>query len=319
MYGEGASFTFYVRSNRTFGDNWLERIAHLQPLVSAGIPCALWGQDVTDFLFSNASVWGVQEIIVLDDTLSATSQILQKQAGYLVVPPDHEYIQRLARYNRGYPYPDSIAFELHPDIANETDGTAPKTVTVYPQSYFGDRFNLRKERINPRRFIRLPSYLDKRILTPTLHTFLEGLVHILFYPPATGAPPPDPWREEIVGLIGDVELCMGEQVAEREIMKILSTNEAKWYMGFWFENGVRPSIDQIEEYKGHGRFLSSRPLKGRSPMSHFGATILARRQYSTATSLSSGCKTSVAPPLGKAKKKVAGVCLSGILRRKVMP
>ncbi|KAH6903457.1 hypothetical protein BKA70DRAFT_1514447 [Coprinopsis sp. MPI-PUGE-AT-0042] len=255
-------------------------IPRIDITIRTRIPCALWGHDVTDFLFANAAVWGTQEIIVPDDALDATSQILQRQAGYLVVPTDDEYIQRLASIHRAVPYPDSIDFKLPPEIASANDGTAPETLTVHPQSYFGNNFNLGEERKNPQRFIRLPSFLDKRILTPNLHTFLEGLIHCLFYPPAKGAPPPLCWRDEMDALICEAEDRLDEKVAEQTIMKGLSTDEAKWYMGFWFKNRVRPRIHQIAEFKDRRQFqLKDRGFPLATSHGLGAATVNARRGF----------------------------------------
>ncbi|KAH6869359.1 hypothetical protein BKA70DRAFT_1491212 [Coprinopsis sp. MPI-PUGE-AT-0042] len=113
---------------------------------------------------------------------------------------------------------------------------------------------------------------------------------------AKDAPPPCCWRDEIVGLICDVELFLDEEVAEQEIMKNLSTNEAKWRMGFWFKNGVRPSVDQIAQYKDRRR---SYQLKDCLPTTHVGATVNTR--------LRSGCRAGVAPPLDTVAKKAAGL------------
>ncbi|KAH6903456.1 hypothetical protein BKA70DRAFT_1404087 [Coprinopsis sp. MPI-PUGE-AT-0042] len=326
---DDSSFAFDAHSTIPFKGFWQERIAHLRPLVSAGIPCALWGYDVLDLLFANGNIWGTQEIVVPDNALDATSQILHQKAGYLVVPTDDEYIQRLASINCAIPYPDSIKFKLPLEIAKDNFvGTAPETVTVHPQSYFGELYNnLGKEQKNPRRFIRLPSDLDERILTPNLHTLLEGLIHCLFYPPSKGAPPPWCWKDEMDALICEAEDRLEEKVAELTIMKKLSTDKAKWYMGYWFKNHRRPSIDQIAEFKDRRRRLPlNSQLKDRGfPLatSHgLGAATVnaSRRQYSTTTRfVRSGCRVGgVAPPplATTALKKAAELCLSGILRRK---
>ncbi|KAH6904661.1 hypothetical protein BKA70DRAFT_1507190, partial [Coprinopsis sp. MPI-PUGE-AT-0042] len=140
-------------------------------LVSSGIPCSIWECDPADLLFGEAKARLEQDIIVPDNT----------PAGCIFKPTDLDYLRRLEKCKLAHPYPDSLGFEL-PETGN-SEGMAPKTVKIHPQSYFAN-FDLVNELENPRRFIPLPSYLDNRILVPDLHTLLEGLVHCLIHPPA---------------------------------------------------------------------------------------------------------------------------------------
>ncbi|KAH6915520.1 hypothetical protein BKA70DRAFT_1420472 [Coprinopsis sp. MPI-PUGE-AT-0042] len=178
-------------------------------------------------------------------------------------------MKRLERRNLSHPFLDSVFLQL-PDALDlgNSRGTAPKTVNVHPQSYFG--VEIGTEQKSTRLFTPLPTYLDKKIFAPGYHTLLDGLVHFLMYSPAGGTLPCY-WRSQIIRLILEIRTRMGES-GEPEVLKKLTTNEAKWYMGIcrdW------PSPRQIAEYKAR-QMRFNYQLQDHFPTSHLGTTVNAR-------------------------------------------
>jgi hypothetical protein len=246
MTTDGDSMTFYVDLGKRFEKSWKVRIAHLDPVVSSGIPCSLWGWDAVDLLFYDSNMRRVQEIIVPDDSLNTTSQML-REAGYALKPVDVDYLSRLARLGQSFPFPGSVFLE-HPDAAGfgVEKEMAPKAVTIHPQSYFD--IDLAIEKDNPLRILPLPAYIDKRILVPNLHTVIEGLVHCLMYPPAKGTLP-NYWAINLWRPIEENQDRLAATGELEEVLKQPMTDEAKWYLGTVRGQKSLPTRDQIAEYK----------------------------------------------------------------------
>ncbi|KAH6910825.1 hypothetical protein BKA70DRAFT_94474 [Coprinopsis sp. MPI-PUGE-AT-0042] len=235
--------TFYCYTGKPYRVSWQERLAHLHPLVSNGIPCSLWGFDAACYLSTNTPDQVEQEIIVPDDTINDTCQILE-QAGYIFRPPCAEYLKGLEEINVPNPFPNTLSFK-HPSFLNDCKGigAAPRDVKVHPQSYFG--VDIRTEQENPNRFALLPAILDERILVPDYHTLLEGLVHYLMNPPSGGIVNIYT-RGQMIDLILSVRELLGDQ--EDQVLKRLTTDEAKWYFEILGKEGW-PSQRDILEYK----------------------------------------------------------------------
>ncbi|KAG6827860.1 hypothetical protein H0H92_010193 [Tricholoma furcatifolium] len=238
-----------------------ERIVAVRQLISRGIPCILWGEDGMKLGHGVRLGLNEQQIIVPNDLIETASNILQEHR-YTPVPHAQRYLEP-----EGFPHAGTTPFPLavhlwHRDIPNNDPyrlEPIPDFILLLPQSYFGlDVDSTERFQLLPAPIVELDP-LNKKILIPKYHTFLEVLVHFLMDPPL-GLEVPHMQGTVENGLfilrlldsrlkwdIYDPDDAYANEV-RRTVLDELQTEEARRYIDHRFRNQLL-KIEDLRDFK----------------------------------------------------------------------
>ena len=260
-----------------------QRLLALPQLAFRGIPCILWGEDALNFVHRVPTGLFDLQILVPDECLERASSVLQ-EGPYFQAPFPKHYFDSIGPHVNRSGYPKGI-FLQHVDVRDSypynSFSLCPPYILLLPQSYFG--FDVRDKE----RFQSLVPPLDsdpsnEDILAPKYHTFLEGLVAFNLNPPIPLETQHGRTRvnhDIFIGYLlryriqwkddyfdrGDDDKPPGTELLpeERLVLDELQTEDARWYVGRWFENKV-PGPGEL---RGYNRQKASRSCVSRLPLS----------------------------------------------------
>jgi hypothetical protein len=134
-------------------------------------------------------------------------------------------------------FPDPFPKSVYLETPGEPVNNRPASVIIHPQSYFD--LNVDDQRFGSIIPPLDPSY--RGIMLPSYIALLEGLVHCFVHPPGLFL------ASTIAYLLDDVlEERKGK---EKEVLKIVTTDAAKWYMGIVYNKGRTPWPHELLAYR----------------------------------------------------------------------
>ncbi|KAM5542895.1 hypothetical protein V8D89_003279 [Ganoderma adspersum] len=241
-------------------DEQHHRLIALRRLTSRGIQCILWGEDALNYVH---------------------------QGWYTSVPFSPEYADYADGGGNGgpTPFPRGILLKVLdlPDDDPNKLVPLPTYILLLPQSYF-DLDVRSKERFDTLVPPLPPS--NANILVPKFHTFLEGLVAFNVNPPIPLATPHVKQRVKHDIYIGyllryrvqyevDVMRPLGVLLPEeRVILSELQTEEARWYIGKYFNRNA-PGFDELRNYNSRRGYDAPEYIL-LLPQSYFGLDVKFR-------------------------------------------
>ena len=257
-----------------------QRLAALRSLISANIPCILWGEDALQFSHSVPTGLFDQQVLVPDDYLEMAAMAIMTSI------PQYSRIAQLSpahigltRPSKGVPIFPKFVRLVHADIPENEPfklEPTPGHILLLPQSFFG--LDVRsKERFQS--LTLSPPFVEPNagILVPKYHTFIEGLVEMLMNPP-TGFDPYhiDSLLKHLIFLDylllyriqppeddDEAEASLPPKgilhPIEEEILSELMTDKAKWYLTIKFKTRSFVPVSDIISYnlKAQGKGQSS--------------------------------------------------------------